>query len=243
MIEKETINLAKTEVKEILVEEEEQHKKSRKHDFLLSAKNLYLTYSNCDLELIKIIEILKEKLSSYVVQDWVVVREYHETGEAHVHIYLKLLKKAIIKSATFLDMKQYHGNYQGARKPNNTIEYMLKSIPSKNDPNLYYSPGMSNLIGELGNYKSLSEALLDLAENGEILQAMNLLRKESPDMYLKQGAKIEKRLIEIHKDKHLENQREYDISEFYLSYEMSKQLVDYIQLRKKGENPVLAIVG
>lgn len=27
------------------------HTKSQKHDFLLSAKNLYLTYSNCDLKL------------------------------------------------------------------------------------------------------------------------------------------------------------------------------------------------
>ena len=41
-----------------------------------------------------------------------------------------MLKKAIIKSATFLDIKhelgEYHGNYQSARKPNAVIEYMLK---------------------------------------------------------------------------------------------------------------------
>lgn len=120
---------------------------------------------------------------------------------------------------------------------------MLKSITSKDSPNLYYSAGMSDLIGELGNSKTLSEALLDLAESGEILKAMTLLRKENPDIYLKQGSKLEKRLIEIYKDKHLESQRKYDINEFYILYEFYQGLIDYVEKRKKGENPVLAIVG
>ena len=37
-------------------EEKKQHVKSKKHDFLLSAKNLYLTYSNCNLKLSQILE-------------------------------------------------------------------------------------------------------------------------------------------------------------------------------------------
>ena len=217
-------------------EEKKQHVKSRKHDFLLSAKNLYLTYSNCNLKLSQILEILKKKLSSYILQDWVLVREYHESGEEHVHVYLKTLKKAILKSSTFLDIEHdlgiYHGNYQSARKPNEVIEYMLKSIQIKSDPNLYYSPGMSDLIGELGNYKKLSEALLDLADQGEIQQAMNLLRKEDPDKYLNQGTKLEKRLIQIYKDNYLKSQSKYGIEDFYLSLEMYQTLLDYIQKRK-----------
>ena len=116
------------------------------------------------------------------------VREYHESGEPHVHVYLKTLKKVTIKLSTLLDIKHdlviYHENYQSVRKPNQVIEYMLKSIQLKTDLNLYYSPGISNLIGELGNYKTLTEALLDLAEQGDILKAMNLLRKKNPDKYL-----------------------------------------------------------
>lgn len=224
--------------------EEKKHEKSKKHNFLISAKKLYLTYSKCELELETIIEILREKLSSYIVKEWIIVREYHENGEPHVHVYLKTLKKAIIKSASFLDLKEiYHGNYQSARKSNSVIEYMLKSIPIKTDPNLYYSEGMSDLIGELANYKTLSESLLDLAENGDILEAMNFLRKEDPDMYLKQGTKIERRLIEIYKDKYLQNQSEYDMDKFYISIDMYKSIKEYMARKQKGENPVLAIVG
>lgn len=59
---------------------------------------------------------------------------------------------------------------------------MLKIIISKENPNLYYSVGMSDLIGELGNYKTLSEALLDLAESGEILKTMTLSFKKSKEI-------------------------------------------------------------
>ena len=41
-------------------EEKKQHVKSRKHDFLLSAKNLYLNYPDFNLELITIEEQLKK---------------------------------------------------------------------------------------------------------------------------------------------------------------------------------------
>jgi Geminivirus Rep catalytic domain len=222
--------------------------KVEKEDFRLSAKNLYLTYSNCSLGLEEIVIQLKEILSSYIVQDYILVREYHQTGEPHVHVYLKVLKKVNIFSSTFLDLLKedggiYHGNYQSARKPNSVIEYMLKTIGSKTDPNLYYSKGMSNLIGDLGNYKSLSVSLIDLAEEGKILDAMSLLKQENPDMYLNQGNKIEKRLIDIYKDTYMKTQRKYDLDKFTLSIEMFESLKEYIRRKERGENPVLALVG
>jgi hypothetical protein len=229
-------------------ESKKVHTKSKKHDFLLSAKNLYLTYSNCSLSLQKTVEQLKKKLSSYIVQEWVVVQESHKSGEPHIHVYLKTLKKTNILSSKFLDLQDdlgnnYHGNYVCAKRKNSVIEYILKNIPSKNDPNLYYSSGMSNLIGELADYKTLSESLIILAEKGKILEAMLLLKQEDPDAYLKQGNKIEKRLIDIYKDQYLENQRVYDLENFHISTEMYNSLKEYIHCRKKGENPVLAIVG
>lgn len=222
--------------------------KSKKHDFLLSAKNLYLTYSNCELELDEIIILLKNKLSSYVVKEHLLVREYHASREPHVHVYLKLLKKTNIYSETFLDLKNssgkiYHGNYQSARKPNQVIEYMLKNVSRKTDLNLLYSEGMSYLIGELGNFKDFYESLLDLAEEGRVEEAMNFLRQTNPELYLKQGKKLESRMIDVYKDKVLKKQRDYDIDNFYLSNSIYYKLVDYVKRRKKGENPVLAIVG
>lgn len=220
------------------------HTKSQKHDFLLSAKNLYLTYSNCNLFLDEILRQLKSVLSSYIVKEYLLVREYHASGEPHVHVYLKMLKKTNIFSENFLDLKDsFHGNYQSARKPNQVIEYMLKGISSKTDSNLLYSVGMSYLIGELGNFKDFYASLIDLAEEGKVEEAMNFLRENNPELYLKQGKKIENRLIDVYKDKVLKKQSDYTIENFYLSLETFKGLKEYLNRRKKGENPVLALIG
>lgn len=45
---------------------------------------------------------------------------------------------------------------------------MLKVIPNKSDPNLLYSENMSKMLSELADYKTLEEALIDLAEEGKI---------------------------------------------------------------------------
>jgi hypothetical protein len=52
------------------------HEKPKLKKFLISAKKLYLTYSKCALELETIIILLKEILSSYIVEDYLIVREY-----------------------------------------------------------------------------------------------------------------------------------------------------------------------
>jgi hypothetical protein len=120
---------------------------------------------------------------------------------------------------------------------------MLKDISVKTDPKLYYSPSMSNLIGEIANFKTLSESLIDLAEEGKIIEAMEFLKKEDPDMYLKQGNKLQKRLIDIYKDQYMKTQREYNIDKFYISSDVYESLIDYIRRKQNGENPVLALVG
>lgn len=242
------INEIVGEVKNAKAEKVKSHTKSQKHDFLLSAKNLYLTYSKCNLLLSEILSQLKSILSSYIVKEYLLVREYHASGEPHVHVYLKMLKKTNIYSQNFLDLKDlsgeiFHGNYQSARKPNNIIEYMLKDISSRIDPNLLYSVGMSYLIGDLGNFKDFYESLIDLAEEGKVEEAMNFLRQNNPELYLKQGKKLENRLIDVYKDKVLKNQSDYTIENFYLSLETYKKIKEYIERRKQGENPVLALVG
>lgn len=223
------------------------HEKPKFKKFLISAKKLYLTYSKCPLELEVIIQLLKRILCTYMVEEWVLVREFHEDGDPHVHVYLKTLKKAIIKSPTFLDLEHdsftYHGNYQSARKPNEVLEYMLKSINSKVDSNIHYSPSMSNLIGDLGNYKNFYQSLIDLAKEGKVEQAMEFLEKNDPELYLKQGKKLEDRLISIYKDKVLKVQSVYDIGKYFISHNLYDELVSYLDKRKRGENPVLAIVG
>ena len=72
---------------------------------------------------------------------------------------------------------------------------------------------------------------------------MEFLEQSDPELYLKQGKKLEDRLISIYKDKVLKVQSAYDIGKYFISQNLYDELISYLDKRKKGENPVLAIVG
>lgn len=94
---------------------------------------------------------------------WLVrLHNQNSSAEPRVHVYLKTLKKTNIYSEKFLNLKDcrnkiFNENYQSAQKPNQVLEYMLKGISSKIDPNLLYSEERSYLIGEVGNFKDFYE--------------------------------------------------------------------------------------
>lgn len=68
---------------------------------------------------------------------------------------------------------------------------------------LFYSKGMSYLISELGNFKDFYQALIDLAKEGKVAEAMDFLEESNPELYLKQGKKLENRLIDVYKESKL----------------------------------------
>jgi hypothetical protein len=55
------------------------------------------------------LEQLKKILDSYIVLDYLLVRDYHESGMPHLHVYLKTSEKCNITSSTFLDLKNVEG--------------------------------------------------------------------------------------------------------------------------------------
>lgn len=62
--------------------------------FPLTARGLELTYSNCNLDFPVIISCLQTKLSSYIVEDYVIRRGLSKTDkDPTVCVYLKLKKK------------------------------------------------------------------------------------------------------------------------------------------------------
>jgi Geminivirus Rep catalytic domain len=81
---------------EVVKEKDNEQQKvhvSPNKKYRLLARNLYLTYSNCDLELEEAIKQLKGILASYIIKEYLLVREYHVDGGSYVHVDLKLLKK------------------------------------------------------------------------------------------------------------------------------------------------------
>lgn len=207
-----SINFNKNLIEDYIQEKEEKptatleknDKKSLQKKFLLSAKNLYLTYSKCFLELSVILEILKLRLSSYIVLDYVLVRESNETrGKLDIHTYLKLAKKTNIVSESFLDLiingNVNRGDYRTAKHPNSIIEDILKYTGSKYDKNLLFSSTMDHLLDELGKFKNFYSLLIELAEQGNVQEAMSLLKRINPELYIKQAKTIENRLNDIFK--------------------------------------------
>lgn len=83
---------------------------------------------------------------------------------------------------------------------------------------------MSYLIGQLENSKDFYESLIDLAE-----EAMNFLRRNNPELYLKQGEKLENLLIDVYKNKILKNLSGYTINILYLSLDTYNQLAKYVK--------------
>lgn len=77
---------------------EEPPKKKLK--FRLNAKQIFLTYSQCDLEKEDLLEFLKTKLH---LERYIIARERHEDGNFHLHAYCKLSKRCDIKNPRHLD--------------------------------------------------------------------------------------------------------------------------------------------
>jgi len=97
--------------------------------FRLQAKHLFLTYPRCTVTKEEAIRQL-QAVPMVDIKDYVVGRELHEDGTPHLHVYLSLARKCNIVTAANLDLKEgdtvFHGNYQAARKPADTIKYCKK---------------------------------------------------------------------------------------------------------------------
>jgi hypothetical protein len=167
--------------------------------YRLSAKNLFLTYSKCQIEIKEALDQLKNKLSNYIIKEYIIVREFHEDGTPHIHVYLKINKQFNTYNPCYLDLVDaenvtYHGKYESARSPNYVIEYMLKNVMDKYDPNVLFSKDLADRVDLLGTYMSLGESVIDLARQGKIQEALNLYEKEKPLEFIKSHTTLEKSL-------------------------------------------------
>lgn len=211
-----------------------------KPKFRLNGVNIYLTYPKCDIPLKEVLAILLLKLNTPIIKDYALVREFHEDGSPHIHAFIKCNKKADIKNPLHLDLTYkdiiYHGNYQIAKSPNSILTYMLKDIKKRDDINLLSSPGISDRIGLLGNWLDLGQAVISLAEEGNIPAAINLYKTERPLDFIKNKNRIEKSLNELRMTK-LGYNMKFDYSKFIIPDEL-KEIIDAY-----NENKTLVIVG
>lgn len=91
--------------------------------FRLQARNLLLTYPNCDADPQQLLDFVRGILS---VKHYSIGRERHESGEPHLHGFFQLERKCDLRGADCLDFLGFHGDYKAARKPDEAVKYTQK---------------------------------------------------------------------------------------------------------------------
>lgn len=103
----------------------------RPKTFRISAKKLYLTYSQVheNMKHHDVLQSLKQK--DHWNFNFLISREKHLDGGIHFHVLLTAKNKFNIRTQNFLDItyqeKTYHGNYQAAKSPTALVEYICKA--------------------------------------------------------------------------------------------------------------------
>lgn len=169
---------------------------SEKSGYRLNAKGLFLTYSQCNVEPSKALELLKVILKNFEILEYIIAQELHQDGNKHLHAYLKLNKPTNFKLPTCLDLKVenevFHGKYEPARSQEKVLCYCAKE-------GNYISTYSREYIEELIT-KHLTGGEIHLrarkqAESGNLKKALETLehKKTARDMNL-HGASIKSNL-------------------------------------------------
>ncbi len=94
--------------------------------YKLSAKNLFLTYPQCNIKKeevsLRITEFFEENLSWCVVAE-----EDHKDGTPHIHCIIALKERVQVHREDYFDfLTGKHGNYQGCRNVTKVLTYVTK---------------------------------------------------------------------------------------------------------------------
>ncbi len=147
-----------------------------KKAFRISAKKLYLTYSQVNQKMTSEYVISQLKANESLPRfDYLVSRELHQDGGVHFHALITSDTKFNIRSANILDLKfedeNFHGNYQPVRNLEKVVEYICKEGD--------YVTSFKNIID--GKLISLKQTIMRLADAEGIGQTLLNLCQDHTD--------------------------------------------------------------
>ena len=174
------------------------------------AKGWFLTYPQCPASPRSCLEDLQDKLmekKGLKIVEYVICVEEHESGDPHLHAFIKLDKRIRFNKNLFdfiFDGKDYHGHYEVAKSWRAVKDYVKKdghyisNIDIDNAKN-----GHSKKIG----VKELESDALDLLEQGVItgMQLNNFIKNQNVYRVLKRKRELdnEKYNLDIEKKRHV----------------------------------------
>jgi hypothetical protein len=168
--------------------------------YLVLLKQLFLTYSQTNLEKQDVLEqlyvIFEKKLGEpfkKVIKEYIIARETHADGNSHIHVYLNSIFRLNISSPTELDLyekvgnKIIHGNYQSVKKKKKLIEYLTK----END---YFIYPLELDFEKKEKRTTLLKTLPKIAKDEGLESAMKLLQLFAPSLIPTKYMSIKKNL-------------------------------------------------
>lgn len=125
--------------------------------YQLNASQLFLTYPQCPLSK----EFAREDLTARFealgleVKEYVVAEELHKNGDPHLHCYFKLSAPFRTRDQHALDLRGFHGSYEGCRSAKNVIKYCTK------DDNFTANIDVAALLSKKSSRQRIAEAIVN----------------------------------------------------------------------------------
>lgn len=149
--------------------------------YRIHTKQLFLTYPKCNLEL----DVALSEISSILsIDKYIIAREKHTDGGAHIHMYIKCLNPADIRKPDKLDILGFHGNYQSCRSPNAVRKYCTKE---------------GNYLTNIVDFKPIAAAIRVLSAESK-KEAMDII-KNDPLLardYIRDTSKMEESIARLY---------------------------------------------
>ena len=190
---------------EIVKEKESKAKKAR-----VNAKKLLLTYSQCSIDIKSCFNSLNVILRAHNrnIVEYVLSTEKHQDGSSHIHAYIELDNKIDTRNMRLFDISQedkvYHPNILKSKYKTACVEYILKDIKELNSSSFIASKGLKKLLTIHENkikFLPYQKAVLALARNGLIEDAMELVEDKEPGRIMTSHISLRRSLSALQSDK------------------------------------------
>jgi len=148
--------------------------------FRLNAKNVFLTYPQCDTSA----KVAGEYLYGLKPTRYIkVVREKHRDGNYHLHVLLQWVDKLNIREPRFFDLLGHHPNIQGVRSLPDVHEYISKAIPDQPTEDDVYESGEFSANRKTDKWLAVANACTEQ-------EVLDMALEASPRDFVLQNDKI-----------------------------------------------------
>ena len=209
-----------------------KEKNKSKKEFRIRSKKFFLTYPkvidipNLEELFLKAMEETFEIISKKEM-DYIIVKELHEDGTPHIHVYLEFMVQKHVYSRDKLHVKLTNidgkeviqeGKYESARSRESVIAYVLKSSPEDFLSNMHL-PMLGGVV-----YENAEEHLHAILETQGYEAATNTLITTYKKLASQKASSIVRNLRAVNTIMLLKNQKENnsirDIEDFIVPEEV-----------------------